>query len=129
MNKKIIVLVVLLLIAAVVIGILIDHHLKEKRERCDSISGGAFHLVFETNGGEELRTMHVGIAVSPDSYDVLPVPSKEGFDFEGWYYDKELTKKVDATSSRDISPVPNYYKNKCLIGYKDITLYAKWVKK
>ena len=127
MNKKLIVLVILLLIAAVIIGIIIDKHLKEKREMCDPISGGAFNIIYETNGGEELSISHVGIGISPDSYQDLPVPTREGYTFDGWYYDKELTKKVDSNSTRDVSPVPEYNKYKCLTGYSDVTLYAKWI--
>ena len=49
--------------------------------------------------------------------------------FEGWYYDADFTKKVEATSSLDITPVPEYDKNDktCVVGYKNITLYARWL--
>ena len=33
---------------------------------------------------------------------------------------------MDGTNSKDIKPVPEYDKNKCMIGYKDIELFAKW---
>ena len=129
MNKKLIILIILLLVAAVVIGVIIDHHLKEKRENCSPISGGRFHISFETNGGEDLEIMGVGIGISPDSYQDLPNPSRDGYTFDGWYYDSELTNKVNTKSTRDISPVAEYDKNKCFKGYKTITLYAKWLKK
>lgn len=42
----------------------------------------------------------------------LPNLSDSSFEFEGWYYDKKFTKKVDK-----------------LISKEDITIYAKWKKK
>ncbi len=128
MNKKLIILVILLLVAVVIIGILIDHHVKEKREICNAITGGSFNIFFETNGGEELSTISVGIGVDPDTYDDLPIPVREGFTFDGWYYDNEFKEKVMATNTIDISPVSEYDKHKCFTGFKPITLYAKWVK-
>jgi len=48
-------------------------------------------------------------------YDQLPVPTKAGFGFGGWYYDSGLSKPV---SQEDGLIVP--YKE------REITVYAKW---
>ncbi len=125
--KKLIVLIVILLIAVVIIGIIIDRHIKEKREICNATTGGSFNIFFETNGGEKLSNIHVGVGVDPDSYDDLPIPIREGYTFDGWYFDSKLNDKVNSTSTRDISPVGEYDKHKCFIGFKPITLYAKWI--
>ena len=129
MNKKLIILVVLLIVIVIIIGIFINFYFKVKRDKCNAISGGRFHIVFETDGGEELDILGVGVGISPDSYPNLPVPIRDGYTFEGWYYDSKLTDKVDSTSTRDISPVAEYDKHKCFTGFKTITLYAKWLKK
>lgn len=39
--------------------------------------------------------MLVGIACSPDSYRELPIPVRDGYIFDGWYYDKDFTKKLN----------------------------------
>ena len=62
---------------------------------------------FETNGGSEIK------AIAVEKNDVVnePVaPTKDGFLFDGWYTDKELTKEYDFTEKVT----------------KNITLYAKW---
>lgn len=69
--------------------------------------------------------MHVGIAVSPDSYQDLPIPSRDGYSFDGWYYDKEFTKKIEFTNSIDFKPIPKY-EDGCQMGFEDIKIYAKW---
>ena len=95
-------------------------------KKCTPFTGGAFNLVFNTNGGEEIASMHVCIACSPDSYEDLPTPVREGYNFEGWYYDEELTNKIEFTNSKDFTQVPEYDKDNCMIGYKDIGIYAMW---
>jgi len=108
--------------------------LKKKKEedkkvkKIIPISGGAYHLVLHKNNEEEKEYMHVGIACSPDSYLDLPIPKKEGYTFDGWYYDEELKKKVEVTNTREIPPVPER-EDDCIVGYQDISLYAKWKKK
>ena len=129
MDKKYI--VICFLIIFVIVGGSISYFLLFRNfnnEKCISFSGGGFNIFFNTNGGDEVESIHVGIAVSPDSYQDLPIPVKDGFVFEGWYYDSKLTNKVNTISSRDISPIPKYDNNNCMIGYKDITLFAKWNK-
>lgn len=105
----------------------ISNKQKSKKEECTPITGGGFNLVFNTDSDKQIESMHVCIACSPDSYEDLPKAEKEGYTFEDWYYDKELTKKVEGTKTLDIKPIPNKKKN-CIIGYKDITLYAKYTK-
>ncbi|GEM_PF-5324085 len=54
-------------------------------------------LSFETNGGEELDEIEI-------NYDaeyletITENPTKEGYSFAGWYFDEELTLKVDETA-------------------------------
>lgn len=65
-------------------------------------------VTFETNGGTpvpEKQVINLGdVATVPNE------PIKEGFQFAGWYQDKELTQKYDFAT-----PVTS-----------DITLYSKW---
>lgn len=82
-----------------------------KWSRNVSYSGGTiaynWTVKFETNGGSEVK------AVAVDKNDVVkePVaPTKDGFKFEGWYTDKELTTAYDFSAKVT----------------KNITLYAKW---
>ena len=79
---------------------------KKKKSVCVPICGGAYNLYFETNCEEKIDSMHIGIACSPDSYDDLPIPKREGYRFEGWHYDKDLKEKVETTNTRDVKPLP-----------------------
>ncbi|MFU8785939.1 MAG: peptidylprolyl isomerase [Candidatus Izemoplasmataceae bacterium] len=70
-------------------------------------SGSKISLTFDTNGGEELDPL---VIKSNDTFN-LPVPTREGFLFEGWY----LTK---------LGPDPVTEKNRF---EEDVTLYARWI--
>ena len=100
--------------------------MRKSKNKCVPFCGGAFNVFFNTNGGEEITNMHVGIACSPDSYLDLPTPKKEGYKFEGWYYDKEFREKVESRNSIDIKAELEYDKKGCPVGYKDRELFAKW---
>lgn len=141
MDKKYILILLLFIIGIVIVTCIFDHYRnkdmtkKEVKEQlnnnkvkkiCVPFTGGSFNIIFNTDGGEEIPPMHVGIAVSPDSYDDLPTPTKEGYTFDGWYYNKKLTKKVVVTNSKDITPVPDKDIDDCVIGFKDIEMFAKW---
>lgn len=125
MDKKIWILILIVII--VIVGVIIFFLFRNKEE-CHPISGGGFTLFLDKNDGSSMDTLHVCIACPPDAYDDLPTPKREGYKFKGWYYDKDLKKKVTVKNTLDISPVPELNKRGCLIGYKDITIYAKWEK-
>lgn len=69
-----------------------------------------YTVSFETNGGNEIASQTVtrnGVIKEPT------LPIKDGFDFEGWYTDKELKTKYDFSEKVT----------------KNFTLYAKWIEK
>ena len=105
-----------------------DKEVTPNKTECESITGGSYNLIFDTDGGEEIENMHVCIACPPDSYEELKEAKKDGYVFAGWYYDSEFKNAVTATSSLDIEPKAKKDKIGCVIGYEDITLYAKWEK-
>ncbi len=102
---------------------------KSKKEECVFLDGGSYNLIFNTNGGKEISSINICIACSPDSYENIPTPTRDGYNFDGWYFDKELTKKIEFTSTKDFEIIPEYDKNKCIIGYIDIEIFAKWIEK
>lgn len=109
--------------------LMIKLNMKEEKpikEECHSITGGGYNITFNTNSGIGISDIHVCIACPPDTYEELPIPEKVGYIFDGWYYDSELTKKVNATTTLDITPQPIYEQEDCITGYKNITLHAKW---
>lgn len=130
-NKK---LFIILGSTIIIIGIIICLILFNKKEEpiknieCIPFTGGSYNLKFEVDGGEKIEDMSICIACSPDSYESLPIPVKEGYTFEGWYYDSSFTNKVEIEKTYEITPIDNIDKNGCKIGYKDITLYAKYTK-
>ena len=140
MNKKVVILVIISIVIICGVGLIVYNKTnnsqqkkkpnvtknKKVKTKCIPFTGGGFNIKFYTDGGVEIPDMHVCIACSPDSYQDLPIPVKEGSTFDGWYYDKEYTKKIEITNTRDFRAVPEYDKNKCKIGYKDIEIYAKW---
>ncbi len=69
-----------------------------------------YTVSFEANGGEcntESKEVTFGT-----SYGNLPVPTRDGYSFEGWYEDEAFTKSV--TNITTVSVADNH------------TLYAKW---
>ena len=69
-----------------------------------------YTVSFETNGGNDIASKTVtrnSVIKEPET------PIKDGFDFEGWYTDKELETKYDFTEKVT----------------KNFTLYAKWTEK
>lgn len=138
-KKGIVIASIVALVLIVGITCIFDYYSKREKTRnevkeslnkkdCTPFTGGSYTLKFDTDGGEEIEDMSVCIACSPDSYQDIPIPTKEGYTFEGWYTDKEFTNMVSITNIRDFKPVPEYDKNKCIIGYQDITIRAKWNK-
>ena len=65
---------------------------------------------FDPNGGSPVPGQKINHG---DKADKPVDPTKDGYDFGGWYSDKELTKPYDFNS-----PVKG-----------DLKLYAKWIKK
>lgn len=65
-------------------------------------------IQFESNGGSDINTI---TKLEGDTIGDLLKPSKDGYVFNGWYYDNELNNAVEST---DIVPVGG------------MTLYAKW---
>ena len=69
-----------------------------------------FELHYVTNGGKHL-SVESEIRVWTKDYEDLPVPVRDGYTFEGWYWDLRLTDRVTGDVKVDV-PV--------------VVLYAKW---
>lgn len=81
-------------------------YLREREARAEEQSE-QFTLTFDTAGGSKISSITEDSGAMINLYHYLP--TKEGYNFEGWYEDKALSKKVNI-----------------LILDKDTTVYAKW---
>ena len=77
-------------------------------------SGGShndsYTLRYDTNGGEKLSSESKTSKWTKD-YEDLPIPTREGYRFNGWYYDSKLKNEVTGDVKVNTSVV---------------TLYAGW---
>ncbi|MCR5222360.1 MAG: InlB B-repeat-containing protein, partial [Lachnospiraceae bacterium] len=75
--------------------------------------GRPYTVTFDVNGGDELpeeeRTKTV---YYKENYGSLPVPSREGFDFKGWYTGSEGGNQINPTTKVSVDA--------------DHAIYAKW---
>lgn len=78
-------------------------------------SGGSrddsYTLRYDTNGGEKLSSESKTSKWTKD-YEDLPIPTREGYRFDGWYYDSKLKNEVTGDVKVNTSVV---------------TLYAGWI--
>lgn len=70
-----------------------------------------YSLIFETNGGNTIKTE----LLTYFQYVSLPTPHKDGYIFDGWYYDTNFDNKLNNSYLN----MPDY----------NLTLYARWFKK
>lgn len=78
-------------------------------------SGGSsrddsYTLRYDTNGGEKLSSESKSSKWTKD-YEDLPIPTREGYRFDGWYYDSKLKNEV----TDDVK-----------VNTSVVTLYAGW---
>lgn len=64
--------------------------------------------VFETNGGEKVSSVNVKVG---KEYE-LPIPERDGYEFEGWYLNENFTGEAVVS----------------VVAEADVTYYAKWAK-
>ena len=88
-----------------------DIALVAKFSKVSSSGGGGgvskYTVKFETNGGTAVKS----VSVNKNDLATEPIaPTKDGFKFDGWYTDKDLTTAYDFTAKVT----------------KSFTLYAKW---
>ena len=69
-----------------------------------------YELHYVTNGGKHL-SVESEVRVWTKDHEDLPVPVREGYTFEGWYWDLRLTQRVTGDVKVDVPAV---------------VLYAKW---
>ena len=74
-------------------------------KNADFIPAATYSITYVTNGGSEISPTKVNNIPA-----TLPTPSKEGYNFAGWYTDEALTIPVVTGTALT----------------SDITLYAKW---
>ena len=87
-----------------------DAETKPSRGGGGSGSSSSFTVKFETNGAAAIKSL----SVKRNNTITAPTePVKDGFVFDGWYTDKNLTTKFDFNTKIT----------------KSLTLYAKWTEK
>lgn len=90
------------------------------------IGDNEFNLLYNTNGGTELKAEVVNVSSSDYLEEKLPTPTKTGYKFEGWYYDSEFKNKVETEFKVRVKPGTELDADGCPM-FKDITIYANWV--
>ena len=57
-----------------------------------TINNAGFYIEFDTVGGSHIETSKL---MYGDKIDILKVPTKQGYEFTGWYLDKSCTVQWD----------------------------------
>lgn len=103
---------------------------KWENNNCPQIGGASTVFLFETNGGDKIDNISIcdtcADALTAWDSTTLPNPTKDGYTFEGWYADKDLTIKIESIKDENIKFDEKYDENECSDGSRYTTLYAKW---
>ena len=99
---------------------------KEITKTCNAKVNNKYTLTYKVSNSQNLtKKICVGCNDNPSLINL----ERNGYVFAGWYYDSALTKKVETENTSDIKVSKKYDKNNCHIGYKNVTLYPKWIEK
>ena len=96
----------------------------KKKEKCKEVNN-KYKIILITNNDNKVES----IETCTDCDDKeLPNLTRDGFDFAGWYYDSDFKTNVNSSKIKELTKKEKK-DNNCLIGYEDITVYAKWNEK
>lgn len=99
---------------------------KETTKTCNTKVNNKYTLTYQVSNGQNVtKEICVGCNDNPTLINL----ERNGYAFAGWYYDSALTKKVETENTGDIKVSKKYDKSNCHIGYKNVTLYPKWIEK
>ena len=112
--KKILLITCLLLLCSCTIN-------NNKIVKCPELIEDSFNINFHTDGGSEIKSILYKVSSDINIED----PVKEGYRFAGWFYEESFLNKFSGII------IPNYTRdsNGCENGFRDIDLYALWIKK
>ncbi len=85
-----------------------------------------FNIILNPNGGAINGETKINQCVECDSNTSIAIPTRDGYIFEGWYYDKAFSKQLTGNSSNRVEVSPKHDSQYCVSGYNDVYLYAKW---
>ena len=95
---------------------------------CPKYEGEGVLVKFTTFGGTKIDDVRVCIECEYEEGTAPKVenPSKEGYDFGGWYYDPEFVIEYIGEDLTTINKNAVLDENDCVKSYEDVTLYAKF---
>lgn len=104
------------------------HHTTTQPPICDDLEDKykRFYIRLDPNGGKVDADALIDQCVECGDSTKIPEPTRDLYIFDGWYYDKQFTEKIKGDDSKDIKIEERRDSSNCLLGYKDIILYAKW---
>lgn len=76
----------------------------------DAYANGNLTVMLDTLGGDQLGNVVIAKKYANALGSQLPTPQRDGYTFQGWFFDSALTQPLQAEN------IPSY----------DFTLYAKW---
>lgn len=129
MKKKIILIIVMLLIIVVLLIFQKKEVNKDKIGDCNVFQNNPYRVIFHSNGGPEVETVEICDTCERSEDNKLPVLAKKDYYFGGWYYDSLFLMKADVKTIDELELSIEKDVNGCDYKYKDIELYALWIKK
>lgn len=97
---------------------------------CPAVPDSAknFNIVLNANSGEFAPNINnvINQCVGCQANTTIPSPTKRGYVFDGWYYDKAFNKQLSGNQSNRVEKVEKKDTAGCVIGYENVYLYAKW---
>ncbi|MCH5166437.1 MAG: InlB B-repeat-containing protein [Erysipelotrichales bacterium] len=104
-----------------------------KNQNCPALeeNNRYFNIILNANGGTMPEGMASTIRQCGDCETSTEIakPTREGYIFEGWYYDKSFSENKKIPSGYQTGRINKIEKKSatgCLQGYEDVYLYAKW---
>lgn len=85
-----------------------------------------FNIILNPNGGILTGETKINQCVECGANTSIEIPTREGYIFEGWFYDKAFSKQLTGNSSNRVDLSPKHDSQYCVSGYNDVYLYAKW---
>ena len=87
-------------------------------------------IKFDTDGAQKINDLNYCYDCGSSSFK-LPIPKRKGYKFDGWYADKNYTKKLNNVFNKNddrnmLEIVPDEFG--CNVRKAHTTIYAKWLK-